>query len=839
MCLPTKERVSHHLGAWHAYIERHFLPEDLPTHFWSNGGGEFMNGEVKSYCSSTGLKHLHACRHTPEHNAFVERLNGIVGVMMESARIGAGKPAPFWEFALEYAHYVLDLLPSKGLPNGMSPFQNRTGIVPTIDHLRVWGCDAVVYIPKAIRAKGKALDVQGRHGTPMVFVGIDPDTIDGYRFYNPVTHRVITERTAVFFERHFTLSPAVPRTTLDTLVSAFIHNTQPSAVYTAGSAADVDASEHRADADDNSDVDGGDDGDHDGGNDDDNDGSNGADDGDHDGGNDYDNDASEHGADADDNSDVDGGDDGDHNGGNDDDNDGSNGADNNAPRRSSRVRSAPARLEHEQVEQAFATNCLFTYDRSSSSPCQSLPSSGWYDEDGDFADAFIDLDHTTTDDTDNSDANQTANADDQCSTDSSPSSPPHRRPPRSSTSSPALAKFHTSMLRNHDPWYYASRISCPSLSRRHFRGHIGAEDEFQANVTEELRDILSDHISSDAAPCPITTADILKSISKDLLHTLGLPIPGTMAEALAHPTAGPFWREAIHKEFRGCIARGTWRLEPLPRGRRRIRCKWIFDLKPSKFKARLVAMGFSQRFGEDYSATFSPVANSDSVRALIALAAHRSLALHHIDVSQAFLYGDLDEELFMQQPEGFIDPEHPRYACRLLKSLYGLKQAGRVWNQLLVSTLTSIGYTPLKSDPCTFIRLGDDGAYSILVCHVDDILAAYNSTSLLDELRAGLAGFDTTEVSQPTTFVGFEIQYFDDGSIGLHNRDYIHRLLESFKYTGCKPYSTPMQANVRFGPLDCPSTPAETDDMPCSLSVSPWCSSMVGKHDSSRHCTRM
>ena len=331
-----------------------------------------------------------------------------------------------------------------------------------------------------------------------------------------------------------------------------------------------------------------------------------------------------------------------------------------SPCRGSRIRCAPARLEHEQVEQAFATNCLFTYDRSSSSPCQSLPSSGYYDNDGDFADAFLELDNTADETVDSTDEDNQTDDDDHIDDDAQAnftaeerpddSSSSLRRPPTRSSTSAALQGFHTSMLRCHDPIYYASRISCPSLSRRHFRALDNAhndddDDGLQANVAEELRDILSDHMHT-AAPCPITTADILKSISKDLLHTLGLPIPGTMSEALAHPTARPFWREAIHKEFRGCIPRGTWRLEPLPRGRRRIRCKWIFDLKPGKFKARLVAMGFSQRFGEDYSATFSPVANSDSVRSLIAVAAHRTLAFHHIDVSF--------EELFVQQPEGFV-----------------------------------------------------------------------------------------------------------------------------------------------------------------------------------------
>lgn len=131
----------------------------------------------------------------------------------------------------------------------------------------------------------------------------------------------------------------------------------------------------------------------------------------------------------------------------------------------------------------------------------------------------------------------------------------------------------------------------------------------------------------------------------------------------------------------------TWSLVDLPKGEQPIGCKWVFAVNRDKdgnvdcFKSRLVAKGCSQRWGINYTETFSPVARYSKIRLVIALAVEHGMYIHQMDVSSAYLNGDLHDVVYMRQPEGFIDEQHPQRVLRLHKSLYGLKQSGREWNE--------------------------------------------------------------------------------------------------------------------------------------------------------------
>ena len=164
--------------------------------------------------------------------------------------------------------------------------------------------------------------------------------------------------------------------------------------------------------------------------------------------------------------------------------------------------------------------------------------------------------------------------------------------------------------------------------------------------------------------------------------------PESYAEAMAsHDT--PFWREAIDDEMHSIMSNNIWILSDLPPGCKSIGCRWIFRKKLKsdgtldKYKARLVAKGFTQLKDIDYFDTFAPVARMTSIRLLIALAAIHSLVIHQMDVKTAFLNGDLDEEVYMKQPKGFVVPGQEHKVCKLLKYLYGLKQAPKQWNEKL------------------------------------------------------------------------------------------------------------------------------------------------------------
>ncbi|RWS01205.1 retrovirus-related pol polyprotein from transposon tnt 1-94-like protein, partial [Leptotrombidium deliense] len=148
----------------------------------------------------------------------------------------------------------------------------------------------------------------------------------------------------------------------------------------------------------------------------------------------------------------------------------------------------------------------------------------------------------------------------------------------------------------------------------------------------------------------------------------------------------------------------TWTLVEKPKNRNVINCRWVFRTKENsdgsvnRFKARLVAKGFTQKPGVDYNETFSPVVKMNSIRVILALAASKDMEITHFDVKTAFLHGELKEELYMKQPEGFDDQSGR--VCKLLKSVYGLKQAPRQWNKKFTSFLLKFGLRKSEADSC-------------------------------------------------------------------------------------------------------------------------------------------
>jgi hypothetical protein len=155
------------------------------------------------------------------------------------------------------------------------------------------------------------------------------------------------------------------------------------------------------------------------------------------------------------------------------------------------------------------------------------------------------------------------------------------------------------------------------------------------------------------------------------------------------------------------MSNGTWEVVDRPYGCQPIGCKWIFKkkLRPDgtieRYKARLVAKGYTQKEGEDFFDTYSPVARLTTIRTLIAVVASYSLIIHQIDVKTAFLNGELDEEIYMDQLEGFITDGQENKVCRLIKSLYGLKQAPKQWHEKFDNTLTAAGFAVNESDTCS------------------------------------------------------------------------------------------------------------------------------------------
>ena len=187
------------------------------------------------------------------------------------------------------------------------------------------------------------------------------------------------------------------------------------------------------------------------------------------------------------------------------------------------------------------------------------------------------------------------------------------------------------------------------------------------------------------------------------------------------------WLEAMNQEMESMYSNSVWELVDPPEHVRSIGCKWIFkkkrgvDGKVETFKARLVAKGYTQKEGVDYEETFSPVAMLKSIRILLSIAASLDYEIWQMDVKTAFLNSHLDESIYMVQPEGFVAKGQEQKVCKLLRSIYGLKQASRSWNLRFDETIKTYGFEQNVDEPCVYKHI-DNKKVVFLVLYVDDIL---------------------------------------------------------------------------------------------------------------------
>ena len=187
----------------------------------------------------------------------------------------------------------------------------------------------------------------------------------------------------------------------------------------------------------------------------------------------------------------------------------------------------------------------------------------------------------------------------------------------------------------------------------------------------------------------------------------------------------------VSVEFESLTKNNTWELVPPPEGKNIACSKWVLKVKRNSdgslnhFKARLVAQGYTQTRGIDYEEVFAHVAKYSTIRSLLALANAHDLEVHQSDDKTAFLNWSVEHDIYMSQPEGFIDPNRPNYVCKLNKSIYGLKQSARCWNSTLDEFLTSSGYQRSAADECIYIKQikNSNGKISfvILAVCVDDM----------------------------------------------------------------------------------------------------------------------
>ena len=223
------------------------------------------------------------------------------------------------------------------------------------------------------------------------------------------------------------------------------------------------------------------------------------------------------------------------------------------------------------------------------------------------------------------------------------------------------------------------------------------------------------------------------------------------------------WTKAMEEEMESMRSNQVWELVDLPKGRKAIGNKWVLKIKRKadgtidKYKARLVVKGYTQRLILDYEETFSPVVRFTSIRLILAIVASMDLELHQMDVKTAFLNGDLEEEIYMQQPIGFVNEGQENKVCRLLMSIYGLKQSSRQWYIRFHNTIILNGFIMIDEDHCVYIKISMD-KFIIMSLYVDDILIAGNSKEYINEIKGWLSSnFEMKDMGEAAYILGVKI----------------------------------------------------------------------------------
>lgn len=264
------------------------------------------------------------------------------------------------------------------------------------------------------------------------------------------------------------------------------------------------------------------------------------------------------------------------------------------------------------------------------------------------------------------------------------------------------------------------------------------------------------------------------------------------------------WRIAMEEEYRALMNNNTWKLVPLPRDKTAIGCRWTYKLKHKadgtvdKYKARLVAKGYTQQPGFDFRETFSPVIKPTTIRVMLSIALHNEWPVKQLDVHNAFLNGDLEEEVYMEQPKGFEDISKQQMVCKLNKAIYGLKQAPRVWFEKLKSTLLKLGFSPTKSDCSLFIKRSSISIMYILV-YVDDFIVTGSNISEINQLTSYLnEQFKLKELGDVNFFLGIEVKKTKDGGLHLNQMNYVRAVLKRAGMDKAKASITPMATNQQL-----------------------------------------
>ncbi|KAM1007578.1 hypothetical protein ACFX2A_004219 [Malus domestica] len=230
------------------------------------------------------------------------------------------------------------------------------------------------------------------------------------------------------------------------------------------------------------------------------------------------------------------------------------------------------------------------------------------------------------------------------------------------------------------------------------------------------------------------------------------------------------WRQVMQQEIEAIEKNDTWELTDLPPGGKTIGVKWVFKTKMDengevdKYKARLVTKGYSQQYGVDFSKVFAPVARMDTIRMVISLAAQKGWEIYQLDVKSAFMHGAIDEEVFVEQPQGYEQKESESKVYRLKMALYGLKQAPQAWYSRIETYFIKESFNKYPYEHTLFIKVANEGKILIVCLYVDDLIFTGNDESMIEQFKKSMMNeFDMTDLERMRYFLGIEVVQKADG----------------------------------------------------------------------------
>ena len=282
-----------------------------------------------------------------------------------------------------------------------------------------------------------------------------------------------------------------------------------------------------------------------------------------------------------------------------------------------------------------------------------------------------------------------------------------------------------------------------------------------------------------------------------ILNSNVIKVPNTYKQALNSPQSSE-WIKAMDKEYSDLIANKTFELVPLPPGRKVVGGRWAFRASKDpfyniNFKARYCAKGFSQTPGIDFKDTYAPTAKFPSVKTMMNISIQDKLYNEQADVSNAYLQSKIDHEIYMKQPEGYVQDEN--LVCKLNKSIYGLKQSAHLWNATLIRFMNTQNLEQSKIDPCVFIRKDEYGTLYVLIW-VDDLIICASSKEILNNFKTNFGSkFKMKALGELKWFLGIQFN-ISDNVISMNQSLYVQNILDRFNMSDCKPRSLPCDPSV-------------------------------------------